>query len=241
MTTVRWWERCLRRAGDLPCEAAGDLEAALRCVDPQFVRFVGDLADDFGLAGDDRAWRIDALIFQFAAIQVADDLADGECHYLPQAHRTGPGVHWLLQHLFSICVLSSDIARGDAALAARDFTLVGAAQQREVRVRRWDASLAEEAARGLNGKQHAAYFRLLASGTRFAGGAPALGEAFGFALHVVTDVAHKDARWASIDVEAKRALLRQATASLMTLRDANLPALGGPVSWFGGVIARVEI
>jgi hypothetical protein len=235
----RWWERCLARAGPLPSDAAHDLEAALRCVDPAFPRFVAELAKDFGVEGEDCAWRVDALLFEFAAIQVADDLADGDCDYLPDPERSGPGTHWLLQHLFWLCLLSSRVSRADAEGAARDFLVVGAAQQREVRVRRWHGALAEEAARNLNGKQHAAYFRLLASGTPHSERAPMLGEAFGFALHVVTDVAHCDDRWTSLDAEAKQGLVRRASAVLASLHDARLSSLAEPISWFEGILRGV--
>jgi hypothetical protein len=239
VTGQRWWERCLARAGAPVSVASQDLEAALRCVDPAFPRFAEGLARDFGIEGEERALRVDALVFEFAAIQVADDLADGDCDYLPDADRTGPGAHWLLQQLFWLCVLSSKISRVDAELAARDLVSVGAAQQQEVRVREWDGALAEEAARHLNGKQHAAYFRLLASGTPFAQRAPTLGEAFGFVLHLVTDAAHCDKRWTSLDAESKKALAQRAMGELAALHDVGIASLAKPVSWFDSVLRQL--
>jgi len=91
MRGIREWEGCLRYAQDLPPEAREDVEAALRRVNRGFPRLVGDLASDFGLDGDDADLRRDACILEFTAIQVADDLADADCNYLPAPERTGPG------------------------------------------------------------------------------------------------------------------------------------------------------
>jgi hypothetical protein len=195
MTRPAAWKRCIVHAAHLPAEAREDIEEALRAVDPGFPRLVDGLATDFGLRGNDSELRQDGCILEFAAIQVADDLADGDCNYLEDPARSGPGVHWLLQHLTYRCLLESRAPRVALKRAAHDLTLVGGAQQSEVRTGTWTYANAASMAQGLNGRQYSAYFRILSAGSRHMVRAARAGADFGFALHVVTDRATQDRRW----------------------------------------------
>jgi hypothetical protein len=233
---ARFWERALGRAAGVSEEARRDLEGVLRCVDPGFPRLIFALAGDMGLVGEDRALREDAILLEFAAIQLADDLADGDCDYLHEPARTGPGAHWTLQHLFYECLLRSRVSRDAIEKASRDLVSVGSAQQCEVRTRQWTAEAAERAARGLNGSQYSAYFRLLFDGTSFSEMAAPWGQAFGFALHVVTDSAGGDRRFT--EPESTERLIAEARSAAGVLATSALPALREAAAYFEDSLSR---
>jgi hypothetical protein len=226
--------KCAREqvAGD----ALRDVEATIRRVDERFLHWLYQLSTDAGHEWDEMIRRTSAILFQFASVQLADDLADGDCDYLPQPQRTGPGTQWLLQHLYCLALSRSAVPNHQLGQATADFLAVGAAQQQEVRASKWDLASSRNAAIGLNGCQHRAYFRLMFAGTPHEHQAEALGYHFGFALHVTGDRFSKDRRFTDLDAAEQGRLLEEATESLSHLEAGTLPSVRGPAQWFRTVI-----
>lgn len=209
-------------------------------VDRGFPRLIRGLGANFGHVGDDRELREDGCIFEFAAIQMADDLADGDCKYLDRPERIGPGVQWLLQHLAYSCFLKSAAPRDELERAAHDFSMVGGAQQCEVRATAWTYRNAAAMAAGLNGRQYAAYFRILSAGTPHAVRAVRAGAEFGFALHVVTDRATRDRRWTSLSPRDRSRLAADARKAADSIARGSIASLKEPAKWFRAALARAQ-
>ena len=232
--------RAARLALDLLREGPGfeDVEATLRKVDPDFAAFYHALACDAGLEDDTAADRAAAALLQFASVQLADDLADGDCTYLPDAQRTGPGCAWLLHHLFFVAARRGGVPASALEEAARDLAAVGAAQQIEVRTSRWDLAGARAAAIGLNASQHRAYFRLVLAGSPLGSGAAEAGYDFGFALHVCGDRLKGDQRWSNLDEPARQELASDALGAAQRLTASPSPALREQAAWFLTVLRQ---
>lgn len=240
MKTGRYIELARARAGACiqGALAGADLEATLLEVDPRFTKLLDALGREVGLGGAELERRVTAALFEFAAIQLADDLADGDCGYLRPAIEVGPGAQWLLQHLFHAVLLETGVSREDLRAALADLLVVGSAQQDEVRGGPWTLERASTAATGLNGHQYAAYFRLLFAGTSRAPIAVPLGHAFGFAMHVVTDRVSRDARWMGLEARERGALRDEALAAVEKARTHGLRALTEPLRWFEAVLTH---
>jgi hypothetical protein len=217
-------------------EALTDVEATIRKIDERFLHWIYQLAADAGHEWNEMLRRTSALVFQFASVQLADDLADGDCRYLQQPERTGPGTQWVLQHLYCLALSQSSAQLEQVRLATTDFLAVGVAQQQEVRTAKWNLTNSRDAAAGLNGCQHRAYFRLMFAGTAHASQAEALGYHFGIALHVTGDRLSKDRRFTDLDAADQGLLLDEAKASLRHLESGGIPAVRGPAAWFRTVI-----
>jgi hypothetical protein len=216
--------------------ASSDVKATIQKIDPRFPSFLSVFATELALAPRELRTRCVAACLMFAATQLADDLADGDCNYLPDPHRTGPGTHWLLHQLFGQAVLSSTCDRSEIADIYRDLLIVGAAQQREVRGARGALVQAQQLAVGLNGHQYAAYFRLLASGSRWSAEAPKWGMTFGTVLHVVGDRLSRDERFCALSLEDRKQLVDWGKARLAELEGNPLVIVRRTAIWFAAVL-----
>jgi hypothetical protein len=234
------WSGHLPVAGALSDAARADLVAVMDRLDPQFFQLMDSLAREIGLDHAQAVLRRDAIVFEFGAIQLADDLADDDCAYLQQATRRGPGAQWLLQHLFYACMLQSTCSTSDLSQSVQDLIQVGAAQQLEVRRNAWDLESSTAAALGLNGLQFAAYFRLLASGTRWSDRLPQIGRDFGFALHVVSDIRSGDRRWTTLSQPEQQQLATDAAEAAQSVARAELSALAGALHWFAALLKAAQ-
>jgi len=218
--------------------AQSDVESTLRAVDDKFALFYYALAVDAGLSVDRAAARASAVLLQFASVQLADDLADGDCDYLKSPSRTGAGTQWLLQHLYNLAAIDLGVGVTVVAEASRDFVCAGAAQQVEIRTTAWDLSTARAMAVGLNARQHRAYFRLVLAQTPAEPAAAALGYDFGFALHVSGDRIKGDERWARLDASARQPLLAEARFAAARLLESEFASVRERAKWFEAVLAR---
>jgi hypothetical protein len=216
--------------------ASSDVKAAIQKIDPRFPSFLSIFATELDLDPKERRTRCVAACLMFAATQLADDLADGDCTYLPDPHRTGPGTHWLLHQLFGQAVLSSTCDRSDIAAIYRDLLTVGAAQQQEIRGTHGALEQAKQLAVGLNGHQYAAYFRLLASGSRWSCEASRWGMTFGTVLHVVGDRLSRDERFCALSLEDRRQLLGWGKARLLELEQTPFIIVRRTAIWFAAVL-----
>ena len=223
---------------ELATEPMADVEATLNAIDPKLPVFIASLASELELTPAEWRLRSVSVLLMFAATQLADDLADGDCDYLPDAGRRGPGTEWLLHQLSGALMLESSVERGTILACLTDLTQVGASQALEVRRSQWDLASSRAAAIGLNGKQWSSYLRLLADGTSHAARAPAWGEAWGSALHVAGDRTSQDRRFSSLSPADQTALTDWALKRLDDLADTNLKTLRRSAVWFRAVLQR---
>lgn len=227
----------LARAELGPGPALDDVTATLVAADQKFSAFYYDLGVDAGWGDDVAARRAATALLQFASVQLADDLADGECTYLRDAGRIGPGCAWVLHHLYAVSARAAGVSAEAFELAARDFAGVGAAQQVEVRTERWEFSAVRAAAIGLNALQHRAYFRLVLSGSRLQDCGPQWGWQFGFALHVCGDLVKGDRRCRDLDSAARRDLATEVLQAVEKLAASAVPSLVNQSEWFRAVLS----
>lgn len=216
-----------------PGPVMDELAAVVMNVDARFGEVMYGFAAVAVADARRRRHRTAATLLQFAAVQLADDLADGDCCYLPQPVRRGPGAQWLLQYLALRVARDAGVSAEVLSNSAAHFVRMGIAQQLEVRTTCWDLDTSALAASELNGEQYAAYLCWLWDGTDWEPAAAAVGRDFGFALHVVTDRRSGDRRFTDLDPAAREELIRRATAGYTRLCAKLPPPLSARLAWLG--------
>jgi len=212
------------------CEASLDVQARTDLIDAVFaldkaaLQFFYDVAVDAGHTPDDIRRRVVAVTLEYAAVQVADDLADGEGSYIESFSRAAPGVAWGLQHLFFLACARAGLSLDAITRASARLLRMLDGQQRDVRTTEWELRSARAAAR-MNELQFSAYFDILLGGTRHAAEAVELGEKLGFALHVVGDSRSADPRIATLAGSERVELLEQALGVVSELERSALGAV----------------
>jgi hypothetical protein len=174
--------------------------------------FFYELASELALPRHIALARGAALYFAFAAGNLADDLADGDCTYLEAPHATGPCAQFLLQNLFVTTLLDAGVDPATLARATRDLARAAALQHVEVRTTRFSARSSRAVAEGLAGLQYAAYLELLLDGTGYRGDAHGLGFSMGIAAHVAKDAVTRDKRFWDLAPDERVALIDWALA-----------------------------
>jgi hypothetical protein len=167
----------------------------------------------------------------YAAANLADDLADGDCTYLAEPERTAPGVLALLQSLAVRTLARAGV--GPAALDVFLGEMIRAAggQQLELATRSaraWDLDRTREVVAAIGGSQLSAYLVALWAGTPLEVRASEIGARLGSAAQVASDLRSADVRITALS-DADRALLlawaREEVESLRTEKLACLDAL----------------
>jgi hypothetical protein len=210
---------------DLPEVATSDVVAVMEDSRPGPLQFAYEAARQ---AGCDREVVLDrgaAIFFNHCAGQIADDLADGDCDYLDDPHKTGPAAQYILQNLFYETLVACGTGPDVIAAIARDLAEAAGAQHVEVRTRCWTAPLALSVGEGLVGRQYSAYMRLLWADTPLEHRAPKVGCLLGLALHVVADLRSGDPRITTLSASDRALVLQRARASADALDSLGLPWL----------------
>jgi len=213
----------LLRQLDLPEQAERDLLSCMEAAKPGPLDFAYLAGLDAGLERDDLLLRSAAIFFNFAAGNLADDLADGDCDYLEL--RAAPSAQFMLQNL---CVLAAATSgAGVVALAEFAAELVRAAgpQQIEVRTSRWTLAQARRVGEGIVGRQYAAHLRLLWAGSTLELKAEELGLALGIATHVAEDLRTADPRVTSLPLEEREQLIAWGSQAATRLDGTGLRSI----------------
>lgn len=218
---------------ELPRVAFGDVLAVMEDSRPGPAQLAYDAGHESGLDRETILDRGAAIFFNHCAGQVADDLADGDCHYLEQPHRTGPAAQYVLQNLFHGTLAGCGTRPDVIAAAARDLAEAAGAQHVEVRTRTWTAPLAISVGDGLVGRQYSAYMRILWADTELEPEAAPIGRRLGLALHVVADLKSEDPRIASLDRADRREVIDRARAATDALRGRRL-------RWLDAIVREVD-
>jgi hypothetical protein len=197
-----------------------------------------DCAAAAKLEREHRLVRGAAIFFSFAAGNLADDLADGECDYLEEPSRTGPCVQFILQNLFFATATRSGVPLERVADVAMCLARAGGPQLIEVRTRQWTAELARVVGESIAGLQYAAYLQLLWAGTPLEERAVAIGTALGVAGHVAKDLETADPRIVSLPPSDAHSVVAWAREQADVLRRENLPCLDATLRYIDPILAR---
>ncbi len=205
-----WYGRVLADVAQrhYPTETRVDLSASIRSMQTGLLDFAYGLSVEAGVPPAIAEARCVAVFYSASAVNLADDLADGDCDYLAEPYRSGPATQYLLQSLFfqKVCELGLPVEVIFAV--TRDFEQVAALQHVELVTDTWTFDVARRVAEGITGRQIAAYLRISLFGTDLARHAEQIGVDVGLATHVALDAESRDPRFTSLD-DTDREQLRQ--------------------------------
>jgi hypothetical protein len=170
--------------------------------------------------------RATAIFFNIAALQVADDIADGDCNYLDHPEGTGTAAQFILQNLFYKTLLSETLPASVLERVA-DGMIAGAAPQSfEVRgFDPWTLAHAKATAEGFGGAHHGAYFRIMLHGSSHESRALAAGWGFGVGVSVMCDIRSKDRRFYSLAIDDRVRLIDWTLGAIEPVRGIDLPSV----------------
>jgi hypothetical protein len=214
--------RAFARRGWLPSAL---VDIALSVCDSRLMQFLFEAGCDAGLQYAQLSPRLIGVTLQHAAIQISDDLSDGDCTYLDDPARLGPLLVLALPNAVQAALNEAGISRTAQLAAAAELARVGNGQLRELRRAHWDGAAAQEVARLLNGHQLAAYLHLTWDGTRLADRAQAVGLAFGCAVHVATDLRSRDRRISDLSAVDRAKLIAWATEAAHAAAASDLASV----------------
>ncbi len=195
--------------------------------------FAYDAGVEAGLTRDAVLARSAAVFFLFAAANLADDIADGDCTYLDAPTRKGPAVQFVLQNLASQVIAEQAISPVVVSRIAADLVAVGGAQLVELRTTTWTANVTREVADAIAGLQYSAYLRILWAGTGLEPRAPHIGRALGSAAHIARDLLSSDVRIDSLARDDRRAIVRWAFDLVRDLRAEGLACIDASLRTIG--------
>jgi hypothetical protein len=216
--------RALRRGG-LPEEAEREVLQALEAGRPGPLALLYAAGTEAGLSRPVLLRRGAGLFFCSCAANLADDLSDGECTYLPEPLRTGPGVQFALHALSLSTLARAEVSTALLAWVSDAMVTAAGLQVLEVRTRAWTAPRYQQVAEGIAGQQWGLYLRVLWEGTALAPRAEAVGRALGVAAHVAEDVRSGDPRFHGLGGQEQREVLAWARDAADALRPEGLRCL----------------
>lgn len=216
--------RALRRHG-LPVEAERDVLAAMEAGRPGPLALLYAAGAEAGLGREVLLRRAAGLFFCSCAANLADDLADGECTYLEEPRRVGPGVQFALQSLCFATLARAELPAPVLEETAGRMVMAAGLQVLEVRTAAWTAERFQQVAEGIAGQQWALYLRVLWEGTPRAERAVAVGRNLGLAAHVAEDIRSGDARFHGMPEEDRHQVLAWARTAAEAVRQEALPCL----------------
>jgi len=181
-----------------------------------------------------------AIFFSFAAGNLADDLADGECDYLAEPARTGPCVQFILQNLFFATATHADVPASTLDQVTAALARAGGPQLIEVRTRSWTAELTRLVGESIAGLQYAAYLRLLWAGTSLEARACSIGMALGVAGHVAKDLLTHDPRTETLPPAQAEEVIAWARGQAEALRREKLACLEPTLRYIDPILARAS-
>ena len=204
------------------------MSIALDRVSPQSQVLLIEAAEDGRVPDRLAIDRLSALWVAAASVNLADDLADGDCSYLEP--RVGPGVSFLLQALATTLAARGEVSvRGIEELGLA-LARAAAGQSLEVRTSQWSLAKYREVAELIAGEQYRGYLRLLWDGTPWEEKAAEIGRALGVVGIAVTDITSADRRFRSMPAADREQLLAVCRQLLGTLEASALPCLRGFVA-----------
>jgi hypothetical protein len=216
--------RALRRQ-ELPEDAERDVLRALEAGRPGPLALLYAAGAEAGLGREVLLRRAAGLFLCACAANLSDDLTDGECTYLTEPQRVGPGVQFALHSLCFATLARADLPTPLLAETAGRMVTAAGLQVLEVRTATWTAPRFKQVAEGIAGAQWALYLRVLWEGTALAERAVAVGRNLGVAAHVAEDIRSGDARFHGMPEEDRGEVLSWAREAAEAVRQQGLPCL----------------
>lgn len=217
----------LVREQGLPDEAVDDVTRVLDANRGGAVAMLLEVALAAGLERTRAIERCAALFFHIGALQIADDIADGDCDYLALPAGSGTAAQYILQNLFWITMASTGVPVATLIDAGRRLVRGAGPQHIDVRTSTWTESQTRSAAEGFGVDHCTAYFTLLLCDTPHAARAAELGRRVGFLAYCYADVLQHDRRLYSLPPGDRERLLREALAAAKDLEAESWPVLTG--------------
>jgi len=219
--------RIVQRAG-LPPVAERDVRLALDAAHGGLARLLELAGLEAQLDFTCICERGAGILLMYAAANLADDLADGDCDYLEAPERMGPGVLALLQSLGTCTLARTGLSaeRLDGFLS--DMIRAAGGQQLELDTRSagaWSLERTREVASAIGGNQLAAYLLALWAGTPLEARASEIGLRLGSASQVASDLRSADARVVELPSDERAQLLAWAREQVESLRTEKLSCL----------------
>jgi|GEM_PF-874558 len=204
----------------LPPAAELDVDRALREVPLHSQRVLFEAAADAGLSEAQAVPRLASLWSLAAAINVMDDISDGDCVYLPA--RAAPGTQMLLHALAMWLAAAGGVSASALQAQTEGIMRMAAGQNVEVRTQTWSAQTYVEITAQVAGAQYAAHLALLWSGTPLESRALELGRALGMVGMIAKDTISIDQRLTSLSAAERRNLGQWAGEQLRVLKSHDL-------------------
>jgi len=221
---LQWALRFLETSG-IHDPLRRDVAIALEVSRPGTLQLSYEAGIDAGLGHEELLVRAAAIYFLSSAVNVGDDLSDGDCTYFDEPRKTGPCVQAILRNLFTKLVLDAGVSPSGLSLAVGDLLAAIDAQRLELATSQWNADGYKRVAGGIGGRLFAAYFRVLWDGTPLAHRAPLVGDNIGRMLIVAEDVSSKDRRYTSLPPEDQRSVVAWAWTAVRRLRAERLRSI----------------
>ena len=212
-------------AQSLPDRVQRELIVSLENSRPGTLEFGYEAGFEAGLRGEKLLTRAAAVYFLTCAVNVGDDLSDGDCTYLRNPNRAGPCVQSLLRNMFFHILFEARLPHAALSAVARHLIAAAAAQRIEIDSGRWDSATFRTVADGIGGQLFSAYLRVLWCNTRLQSRATAVGKNIGRALIVVEDAESNDRRYMSMPPSGRREVLAWALDAVKALGDEHLRCL----------------
>lgn len=169
--------------------------------------------------------RILPLVLHQLIIHLADDIADNECVLFEEPVAQGVTVQYLLSNWFALSLVDSPYEKAHLKAFHQRLEQVGLGQLRELATTHWTLELSKSIGKQLNGSLYGAYFNLAFSGTPLEQQALTIGEAFGIATHIATDIKSNDIRYTHLDAPEQMALRKWALENVSILLDESFQTL----------------
>ena len=157
--------------------------------------------------------RATGVHLNIVALQVMDDIADGDCDYLDPAEGAGTAAQYLLQNLSWAALLDAGLPVAVLRAVALELAGGGSAQSLEVRTEKFSSRAARAMAEGFGGRHYGAYFRLMLHGSAYEAEAAALGYALGIGVAISSDLASNDPRVMSLSRTERAEIISWALAA----------------------------
>lgn len=211
----------------LPSEASNDVLAVMRANRSDMVRMLLDACLAAHVPGDVAVARCCALYLNICALQIADDIADGDYGYVDENPGAGAAAQYVLQNLSWELLLRSGLSGDVLARFASRLVRGAGAQALEIRTTSWTDPLARLVGAGFGSEHVAGYLEVLWHGTDAAAVATDLGSTLGRLIHFYADIRTDDPRWRTLPASARVGLLDELCEDVWGLSDHEWPFARG--------------